>query len=149
MPTANPTPPISGFTGKFHNYEKALQRLQEAIDAVRLEPDNDLYRDALIQRYEFTWELAWKTLKEYMQESGLEFEATPRATLKKAFQHNLITAEEGWLASIKGRNLLAHTYDEGTANQVAQNVIGVYNQIFTDLYHKLKAIYDNEYPNAK
>lgn len=85
-----------------------------------------------------------------MQESGLEFEATPpRATLKKAFQHNLITDEEDWLASIKGRDLLAHTYDEGTANRVAQNVIRVYNQIFTDLYHKLKAIYDNEYPNAK
>ena len=139
------TAPIQGFVGKFLNYEKALDRLLEVIVKVREEPDNDFYRDALIQRYEFTWELAWKTLKEYMEEISLDFESNPRSVLKKAFQQDYIQDEELWLQSIKGRNLLAHTYDEVTANIVASDIINIYNQAFVDLYNKLKTIYDTEY----
>jgi nucleotidyltransferase substrate binding protein (TIGR01987 family) len=137
--------PYSGFVGKFKNYEKALMKLQEVIEIVRLEPENDFYRDSLLQRYEFTWELAWKTLKEYMQEMGFTFDLSPMATLKQAFQQNLIDDEKDWLASVRGRNLLAHTYDEGTANTVANDVITKYNKGFMDLYEKLNTIYKRDY----
>lgn len=60
------TQQITGFVGKFQNYEKAIAKLREIFVLYKEEPINEIYQDSLIKKYEFTWELAWKTLKEYM-----------------------------------------------------------------------------------
>jgi nucleotidyltransferase substrate binding protein (TIGR01987 family) len=134
---------ISGFEAKFLNYEKALDKLQASIAMLAKDPDNEYYRDSVLKRYEFTWELAWKTLKEHLEESGLEFTPSPLNTLKEAYQVNLIDNIEEWQKSVKGRNLLSHTYDEELSNLITSEIINKYNQIFKTLYDKLKPIYDN------
>lgn len=73
----------------------------------------------MIQTYEFTFELAWKTLKDYLEEKGVIVKF-PRDTIKEAFRYELIEDGELWLDMLQKRNLMAHTYDEETAELAFQ-----------------------------
>lgn len=88
----------------------------------------------MIQRFEFTMELAWKTLKEYLENSGFEDVKTPRDALKTAYEIDLIEDELLWLDMLKARNLTSHIYDENTAVEIS-NRIGA---DFAPLFHKLQ-----------
>jgi nucleotidyltransferase substrate binding protein (TIGR01987 family) len=92
---------------------KALRRLVEALDA----PPDDLVRDASIQRFEFTFELAWKAIKSTATVEGLEC-MSPRSCLKLAFGQGWIDDEPIWLAMLEDRNRASHTYDEKLAEQL-------------------------------
>ena len=70
---------------RFQNFDKAFKRLTDAIQIIRNDPDNVLLQAGLIQTYEFTFELAWKTLKDYLEMEGFMV-PSPRATLRQAFQ---------------------------------------------------------------
>ncbi len=94
-------------------FNKALRRLQEALDA----PAGDLVRDASIQRFEFTFELAWKAIKNTATAEGLEC-LSPRSCLKLAFGQGWIDEEPIWLSMLDDRNRASHTYDERLAEQL-------------------------------
>jgi nucleotidyltransferase substrate binding protein (TIGR01987 family) len=147
--TTTPTQPISGFVGKFLNYEKALNKLHYILELYRQNPENEIYQDSLIKRYEFTWEMAWKTLNEYMEEIGLEVLPNPKLTLIKAFQINLISDNTEWQNMADDRNKSAHEYDESEAKNIANRIINQYNKALGELYFKLKQIYDTEYNGGK
>ncbi len=103
---------------------ESAARLAEAV----AQPESDLIRDATIQRFEFTFEVLWKTLKLYLERQGHEC-GGPRPTLKKAFAENLIrTPEEAdiWLRMLEDRNLTSHAYDEGLATRIYGNIVGEY-----------------------
>ena len=88
-------------------------RLAEAV----AQPQSELIRDATIQRFEFTFEVVWKTLKLYLERQGYEC-GGPRPTLKKAFAENLIPTPgeaDAWLQMLEDRNLTSHAYDEAQA----------------------------------
>jgi nucleotidyltransferase substrate binding protein (TIGR01987 family) len=136
---------ITGFQGKFLNFEKALNRLNEVLDLYREEPHNTIYQDALIKRHEFTWELAWKTLYEYMNEAGIEVMKATKPTLKQAFRIDLIQSQDIWQDMAEDRNFGVHRYDESEAKALAQRIITSYNKTLSDLYFTLKHIYDTEY----
>lgn len=76
---------------------------------------NDLERQGIIKSFEFTFELAWKTLKDYLesQEVAIKF---PREVIKEAFHYEIITSGDIWMDMLEKRNLMAHTYDEEAAN---------------------------------
>jgi nucleotidyltransferase substrate binding protein (TIGR01987 family) len=95
------------------SFNKALVRLAEALDA----PASDLVRDASIQRFEFTSELAWKAIKNTVTEEGLEC-VSPRSCLKLAFGQGWIENESIWLVMLEDRNRASHTYDEKLAEQL-------------------------------
>jgi nucleotidyltransferase substrate binding protein (TIGR01987 family) len=95
------------------SFNKALRRLAEALDA----PPGDLVRDASIQRFEFTFELAWKAIKNTATVEGLEC-MSPRSCLKLAFGQGWIDDEPIWLAMLEDRNRASHTYDEKLAEQL-------------------------------
>jgi len=95
------------------SFKKALRRLAEALDA----PPGDLVRDASIQRFEFTFELAWKAIKNTATVEGLEC-MSPRSCLKLAFGQGWIDDEPIWLAMLEDRNRASHTYDEKLAEQL-------------------------------
>jgi nucleotidyltransferase substrate binding protein (TIGR01987 family) len=95
------------------SFNKALRRLAEALDA----PPGDLVRDASIQRFEFTFELAWKAIKNTATVEGLEC-MSPRSCLKLAFCQGWIDDEPIWLAMLEDRNRASHTYDEKLAEQL-------------------------------
>lgn len=105
------------------SFEKAMLRLEEALRAYAAEPDNSLYRDAIIQRFAFTYELAHKTVKRYLDMTA----ASPGAVDEMAFADLIRTgSEQGllqngwdiWREYRKARSITSHTYDEGKAKEV-------------------------------
>ena len=108
---------------KIENYHHALAQLAEAVQIYTADPGDALYRDGLIQRFEFTVELAWKSLKEYLEDQGAVISInTPRAILKEAFAAGIITDGEQWNAILTARNITSHVYDEKTADGIAGNI---------------------------
>ena len=103
----------------------AVARLQEAV----AQPESSIVRDAVIQRFEFSFEPVWKTLKLYLERQGHEC-GGPRPTLKKAFADGLIATPEAadvWLQMLEDRNLASHAYDEALAARIYQHVVRDYS----------------------
>lgn len=91
-------------------FAKALQSLKEALQ----HPKSDISRDAAIQRFEFTVELAWKTTKKHMGSSS----TAPKEVVREMAQNKYITDVAFWISAIDHRNLTSHTYNEDVANDV-------------------------------
>ncbi|HOK60433.1 MAG: nucleotidyltransferase substrate binding protein [Tenuifilum sp.] len=119
---------------RFDNFEKAFLRLK---DALRNDSPSELEKAGVIQYFEFTFELGWKTLKDYLQEMGVEARF-PRDTIKEAFTNGLIQDGDLWLDMLEKRNQMSHTYDEFTANQSFQMVRDEFIHGIEQLYTKLK-----------
>jgi len=101
------------FSQRFEDFSRALARLAEALAV----PKNDLVRDAVIQRFEFTFELAWKTMKLWLAQQGLQAR-TPAQVLTEALQAGLIVDGNGWSRMQENRNNTSHTYDQAMAEKV-------------------------------
>lgn len=115
-----------------------MKRLQEAV----AQPETDLVRDAVIQRFEFTFELVWKSLKLYLERQGLDC-GGPRSTLKKAFAEGLIdTPEEAdvWLRMLEDRNLTSHAYDEALATQIYRHVVEDYAALMGQMAGRIEKL---------
>ena len=93
---------------RFQNFHKAFLKLEESLAEVEL---NELERNGVVQRFEFTLELGWKTLKDYMQEEGLSFKLTPKGTLRQAQESGFIDYAQALIDALEVRNDLAHDYD--------------------------------------
>ncbi|MFN9776662.1 MAG: nucleotidyltransferase substrate binding protein [Candidatus Kapaibacterium sp.] len=95
---------------RYSNFTKAFALLEAGMAHKSLL--SQLEKEGIIHRFEFTLELAWKTLKDYLEESGIVMATvTPRDVVKTAHAANIIAKSEVWLQMIDHRNLLAHTYD--------------------------------------
>ena len=105
------------FQQRFSNFEKTYLQLQSAMN--RFDTLNTLEKEGLVQRFEYTFELAWKTMKDYIESKG-EMERSPRDVLKKSFQLEIIENGEIWLDMLANRNLMAHTYNEDTFIQIVK-----------------------------
>ncbi len=116
----------------------AVKRLHELFSL----PESAVIRDAAIHRFEFTFELMWKSLKLYLEHQGLET-GGPRATLKVAFEHGLIpTREEGdvWLAMLEDRNQTTHTYSEELAIRIFARLKETYEPLLSTMEERLQAL---------
>ena len=98
---------------KRQNFEKALTQLEKAL----AQPTSEYIRDAAIQRFEFTYELAWKTLQAYLAAIDITV-LSPKETLKIAYQQGLLKDASAWSELHMKRNLTSHTYDEKLADTV-------------------------------
>lgn len=116
---------------KLENFKNACDRLDEGIK--RYDEKDDLYRDGLIQRFEFTFELAWKTLKAIFEEEGLLGLNSPKTVLREAYAAELIDNEEIWLSMLKDRNSTAHIYNENMSIEICNNIINKYIDEFRKL----------------
>ncbi|MFH1903669.1 MAG: HI0074 family nucleotidyltransferase substrate-binding subunit [Candidatus Omnitrophota bacterium] len=96
----------------------AKNRLKEASSL----PSSPINRDATIQRFEFCFELAWKTIQAYVRDQGLDCKS-PKNCLRIAADLGLVTNLEDWFAYLEARNLIAHTYNEELANKVYQQAV--------------------------
>jgi nucleotidyltransferase substrate binding protein (TIGR01987 family) len=117
-------------------FERALQRLHEAI----AEPESSIVRDALIQRFEFTFEMAWLALFDYLSLQGARVPKQAFAVLPLAFQSQLIEGAETWDQVRAYRNLTSHTYDEAKAIEVAAFIRSQAAGAFDALAAKLKLL---------
>jgi nucleotidyltransferase substrate binding protein (TIGR01987 family) len=96
---------------------------------------SELEQEGVVQRFKYTYELGWKTLKDYLQHSGVTINpVTPRQVFKAAFKANLIDTESIWIDMLNHRNLLAHDYDE---NQFADALQAIF-QDYLPILHSLK-----------
>lgn len=93
---------------KLNSLNNALQRLKEAVLEFSKVGASDVVRDGLIQRFEFTYELTWKTTKEYLENLGILDKNSPRAVIKEAFAQKLILNEDIWLLMLRDRNMTSH-----------------------------------------
>jgi nucleotidyltransferase substrate binding protein (TIGR01987 family) len=117
---------------------KASDRLKDAA----AQPESSILRDAVIQRFEFTFELVWKTLHLYLEHQGHEC-GGPRQTLKKSFAEGIIetdTESDVWLRMLEDRNLTTHAYDEALATRIYQNIIRDYSPLLGSMAAKIQAL---------
>ena len=121
---------------RFDNFEKAFLLLKEAAES-DLNKLNKLEKEGIIQRFEYTFELAWKTLKDYLESKGVVTKF-PRETLKHSFQTEIIEQGEVWLDMLEKRNLLAHTYDEKNFKLALETILNLYYPEIDKLYRFLK-----------
>lgn len=118
---------------RFQNFEKAFARLQAAV---ALQNPSDLEKAGVIQFYEFTFEMAWKTVQDYLeaQEVLVSF---PRDVIKAGFKYGLLDGEL-WLDMLQKRNLMSHSYDEEDAEIAYRLIVEKYFAAIDELFQKLK-----------
>lgn len=122
---------------RFSNFSKALKRYEEglALNMSRLE------EEGLIQRFEYTFELAWKTLQDLLYERGHENVRGPRPVIEQAFQDGIISQGPIWMEMLKARNDTSQLYDEVTFLRISQEVKGPFLEClrsFSQGFKKLK-----------
>ena len=104
---------------RFKDYEKALKKLKEAFLA---EP-TEIIIDGTLQRYEFTFELAWKTIKDYLEYNGIiDNISSPRNVIQQAYQSKIIKNADIWIQMMLDRNMLSHLYDEIKSREIYDNI---------------------------
>ena len=118
---------------RFQNYKKALTTLKNAIELLAVRNLTDLEKQGMIQGFEFTFELAWNVMKDYLEEKGITGIIGSKDTIRHAFNNNLIEDGQIWMDMVKDRNLSSHSYDEKTAEDLVFAINNYYNQLKTFL----------------
>ena len=124
------------FFDKYEKYLQAVERLNEAVQDYEKTPIESI-KDGVIQRFEFTTELAWKTLREYLIDQGYVELNSPKSVLNQSFVIGLFSDERVWLNIINDRNMTSHIYDEKTADEIFQRIKNQYVEEFEKLKSKL------------
>lgn len=119
---------------RFQNFEKAYNQLHEAM--IRVEQLSTLEKEGLIQRFEYTFELAWKTMKDYLESQEVTV-GYPREVIKSAFHYGLIKDGEVWMDMLEKRNLMARTYEETRFNMAINKIKEEYYSALTQVYRDL------------
>ncbi len=120
---------------RFQNYSRAYQLLRSALEGGGVEPLTDLEKEGVIQRFEYSYELAWKTMKDYLETEGIVINpVTPRTVIKQAFAAGVVEDGQVWVDMMLHRNLLSHTYDFSKFAEVLQALEERYLKAFDQLY---------------
>lgn len=125
---------------RFNHYLQALTQLREAVTLAQQRPLSKLEEQGLIQAFEFTHELAWNTLKDFLEHRGVQNLYGSRDATREAFKTGLIENGETWMDMVKSRNLTLHTYDEKTATEIVAAIRSAYYAEFEALATKLEQL---------
>jgi nucleotidyltransferase substrate binding protein (TIGR01987 family) len=140
---------------RFANYKRAMAKLNEVMK--KLNPDwdkksvdddlfnlSDLEIEGMIQRFEYTHELAWNVMKDYLIYQGNNAIGGSRDATREAFKMNLIANAQGWMNMIKSRNQTSHTYNEETAREIFIAIVNEYFSLFADFLKKMDEVDNGE-----
>ncbi len=122
---------------RFVNYERAFLKLKEGID-LYAEEANDLEKEGIIQRFEFTHELAWKVMKDFLESKGIMGIIGSRDATRLSFQNDLIENGDVWMQMIESRNRTVHTYQDSILEVEYVKIVEDYYRAFSDFYAKMK-----------
>jgi nucleotidyltransferase substrate binding protein (TIGR01987 family) len=124
---------------RLENFEKALVLLRESLEAKPVLEYSKLEQEGIVQRFEYTFELAWKMLKDRLYYEGYD-EKTPRSVIRRAFEAGFLPEDETetWLDALEKRNLLSHTYNEKAAQTALKNIETKYGPILIALHKRMK-----------
>ncbi|MDK2563687.1 HI0074 family nucleotidyltransferase substrate-binding subunit [Romboutsia sedimentorum] len=124
---------------KYMNLKKAYNKLVEVSNLY--DGKDEIVRDSLIQRFEFTYELTHKTLKEAMKYLGVTLENSfPRTIYKKAYVNNLISDDKVWINLLEDRNATSHIYNEALSDEIANRIVNQYVEAIGELVINLGKI---------
>lgn len=127
---------------RFSNYKKALAMLTKGIEIVEADEDfsvdvRDIMHEGLIQRFEYTLELAWDVMKDYETNQGKQDIPGSRAAIREALNMGIIK-DRTWMKSINDRNLSTHDYNRSTANEIRNKIVNVYYPLFVDFEKEME-----------
>lgn len=131
---------------RFDNYGRALQTLRNAAELATLRPLSELEQQGLIQGFEFTHELAWNLLKDFLEAQGIAGLIGSRDAIRIAFKNGLLEEGETWMEMIKARNLSSHTYQLELANRLAAEILQRFYPAFVALEQKMQELVLREAP---
>ena len=123
---------------RFSNFEKALLKLSEVIE--KNDTLSDLEKEGLIQRFEFTHELSWNVMKDYLIYDGIQNITGSRSATREAFNKNLISEGQIWMNMIDSRNKTSHTYIESILETEYENITKKYYPELLKFHLKMKSL---------
>jgi nucleotidyltransferase substrate binding protein (TIGR01987 family) len=121
---------------RFENFQRAFKQLSLAMDLQAQRPLSDLEQQGLIQGFEFTHELAWNVLKDYLEMEGIQGLIGSRSTAREAFKRGLVMDGEVWMDMIEKRNLSSHTYNQTVALTIVESIAERYYPAFCELQQR-------------
>ncbi len=125
---------------RFDNFKRAFAQLKKGVALARERQLSELEQQGLIKAFEFTHELGWNVLKDYLEGEGHVGIIGSRSATREAFQKGLIEDGETWMEMIKARNLTTHTYDCEVAEAIARDVLNRFDPAFVALEQKFDAL---------
>ena len=129
---------------RFDNYGRALQTLRNAAELAAQRPLSELDQQGLIQGFEFTHELAWNLLKDFLEAQGIAGLIGSRDAIRTAFKNGLLEDGETWMEMIKARNLSSHTYQQDLAQRIATDILTRFYPAFVALEQRMRSLLDRE-----
>lgn len=122
---------------RFRNFNRAFLQLKKFIDKGDL---NELEEQGLIKSFEYTYELAWNTLKDYFEYQGTNDLNGSRDAINEAFKNGIIKDGENWMNMFKDRNRTSHTYNESTAKEIVKSIRNIYFELFSNLKREMEKL---------
>jgi nucleotidyltransferase substrate binding protein (TIGR01987 family) len=129
---------------RFSNYTNAFEQLQEAVELSRERELSMLEKQGLIQAFEYTQELAWNVMKDFLEYQGNQNIKGSRDAIREAFKVALIEDGETWMETIQTRNATSHGYDKAMAEEVVNTIINDYMEIFSKFEKEMTLLLDQE-----
>lgn len=133
---------------RFLNYRKAVAKLQEAVKIISKprefdKAEDELLQEGLIQRFEYTHELAWKVMKDYAEYQGYTDIRGSRDAIRKALEMGIID-DKRWMEMIEDQNLTSHNYDDQVAAEIQKSILLFYAPLFCRFEDKMQSIVETE-----
>jgi len=122
---------------RFQNYKKALFTIRSAVELARERELSELEKQGTIQGFEFTFELAWNLMKDYLEEQGISDIVGSKGAVRQAFNNGLVDDGAVWMEMIDGRNISSHSYDKTTAEKLFSKITNEYFTAFLTLEEKM------------
>jgi len=129
---------------RFSNYIKALQNLSDAKALSEARTLSKLEQQGLIQSFEFTHELAWNVLKDYLEDKGIVGLVGSKDATREAFKNGLLDQGEDWMEMIRARNQPSHTYNTAVAEKIVRNILENFYPAFASMAKKFSVFYDQQ-----
>lgn len=121
---------------RFNNYKKALSQLTKFISKGNL---NELEEQGLIQAFEYTFELAWNVMKDFLIDRGNnELIVGSKDAIRAFFKLGLIEDGQGWMDMVASRNQTSHTYNEATAKEICNSIVSNYFDLYVLFAKKME-----------
>lgn len=115
--------------------KKAFKKLEESVKIAK----DDLHKDGVIQRFEFTAELLWKTLKIILEYNSIDTSGGPKAVIKQSFKFGYIPDDEIILDILEDRNISSHIYDEKTSDEIFKRISEVYIKKISEIINHIES----------
>lgn len=129
---------------RFQNFRGALGQLRSGTTLARQRPLSELEQQGLIKAFEFTHELAWNVLKDYLEAEGIVGIVGSRGAVREGFQRGLLDDGDIWMEMIKARNLSSHTYDCAVAEAIAKDILARFEHTLAALETRFQSLADAE-----